>query len=347
MWGQQASQQAKALQERVGAERQSALAEALKLGQGTPAQTIQPDEQGMGMTPMEQPAVPGNWMAAYGRLAQSQDPSLQQMGWSGMQGERTREDQQAFQREQMQAEQKWRTEERIRQLEAESRREDRSIAERQRAEQAAAALRVQLQQSQQAFEERMAREARNNRQPQQVQVIQTASGPMRLLPNGTAVPITGPAGQPVQPPVKPGKTDPEKTLEMYVAARDGLISGLESSSTGPLVGRLPAMSSAAQTAEGGVSAMAPVLKQIFRVAGEGTFTDKDQELLMNMVPTRTDRPDAHRQKIANIDKIIAAKLGLPVPALPPSTEKKPLAPTPENPQTLILNQADAILNGNR
>lgn len=105
----------------------------------------------------------------------------------------------------------------------------------------------------------------------------------------------------------------EKTWGTYQQAKSGLLKSLAGTETGPIAGRIPAVTTAQQTAEGGVSAMAPVLKQLFRVAGEGTFTDKDQELLMNMVPTRTDRPEARQQKIDNIDNIIRAKLGKPVP----------------------------------
>lgn len=98
-------------------------------------------------------------------------------------------------------------------------------------------------------------------------------------------------------------------LEQWDAAREGLETGLAGSETGPLAGRLPAITSAQQIAEGSVAATAPILKQLFRTAGEGTFTDKDQELLMKMVPTRTDTPEAREAKIANIDRIIRAKLG--------------------------------------
>jgi hypothetical protein len=57
-------------------------------------------------------------------------------------------------------------------------------------------------------------------------------------------------------------------------------------------------------AEGAVAAIAPVLKQLFRVAGEGVFTDRDQQLLLDMVPKRTDFPQAREAKLANIDKIV-------------------------------------------
>ena len=98
-------------------------------------------------------------------------------------------------------------------------------------------------------------------------------------------------------------------MSVYETAMEGLMAGLTGTDTGPVVGRLPALSADQQIAEGAVSAMAPVLKSIFRVAGEGTFTDKDQELLLNMLPTRKDRPEAIQEKMRNVDSIIRAKLG--------------------------------------
>lgn len=95
----------------------------------------------------------------------------------------------------------------------------------------------------------------------------------------------------------------------YQAAIEGLKSGLANSVTGPLAGRLPAVTANQQIAEGSVAALAPVLKQLFRAAGEGTFTDRDQALLLEMVPTRTDLPAAREAKLQNIDNIVRAKLG--------------------------------------
>lgn len=138
-------------------------------------------------------------------------------------------------------------------------------------------------------------------------------------------PIINPEGEQVgttmgKPTVLPqpksgitGKKEVAQALSLYETARDGLISGLEASKTGPISGRLPAFTAKQQTAEGGVSAMAPVLKQLFRVSGEGVFTDKDQELLLNMVPTRKDLPEARKAKIENIDNIVKAKLGMGKP----------------------------------
>lgn len=56
--------------------------------------------------------------------------------------------------------------------------------------------------------------------------------------------------------------------------------------------------------------LAPVLKGIFRSAGEGTFTDRDQEMLMEMAPTAFDSDENAAKKLRNIDAIIRAKMGL-------------------------------------
>lgn len=97
---------------------------------------------------------------------------------------------------------------------------------------------------------------------------------------------------------------------VYEQGLKGLTGGLDAAETGPIIGRLPALTANQQVAQGGVDAMAPILKQMFRSAGEGTFTDKDQELLLSMLPTRKDLPEARKAKLANIDNIVRAKLGL-------------------------------------
>lgn len=157
----------------------------------------------------------------------------------------------------------------------------------------------------------------------------TATGNLEAIPGGPAD---------TKLDLKAGET--KKTLDAYVAARDGLLTGLAGTQTGQMAGRVTPWSDAQQIAEGGVAAMAPVLKQIFRVAGEGTFTDRDQEMLMNMVPTRKDNAGARAEKMANIDRIISAKMGLPVPAYKTATGT--VAPA-----NSVRSQADAILGGNR
>lgn len=103
---------------------------------------------------------------------------------------------------------------------------------------------------------------------------------------------------------------PNAALSQWVEARKGLEEGLGRTATGPIAGRLPAFTTDQQIGEGSVAVTAPILKQLFRTAGEGTFTDKDQELLMQMVPTRTDTEEARKWKIENMDRVIRAKLGV-------------------------------------
>ena len=103
----------------------------------------------------------------------------------------------------------------------------------------------------------------------------------------------------------------DMALRMYDTAMTALSDALGGTATGPGVGWLPAVTANAQIAEGAVSAMAPILKQLFRTSGEGTFTDKDQELLLNMIPTRKTLPDARDAQIKAIDAIVRAKLNQP------------------------------------
>lgn len=97
--------------------------------------------------------------------------------------------------------------------------------------------------------------------------------------------------------------------QTYTSAMNHLASAMGETVTGPGVGYLPAITTNAQIAEGAVSVMAPILKSMFRTAGEGTFTDRDQELLMNMLPTRNDTAEARAAKIQAIDAVVQMKLG--------------------------------------
>lgn len=123
--------------------------------------------------------------------------------------------------------------------------------------------------------------------------------------------------RPASPAERPQPTEEDKrkrditaAMDVYEKAKQGLLSGLQETVTGPLIGKFPAITSKQQTAQGGVAAMAPVLKQLFRAAGEGVFTDRDQQLLIEMIPTRETNPEARRAMIENIDAIVRAKLGL-------------------------------------
>lgn len=115
----------------------------------------------------------------------------------------------------------------------------------------------------------------------------------------------------------------ERAFNTYNTAVNGLSNALSGTVTGPFAGFVPSITSNQQIADGAVAAMAPILKSLFRTAGEGTFTDKDQELLTKMIPTRKDSPAARVSKLSNIDAIIRAKLGQP-PA--PAAAPPPPAP---------------------
>jgi len=113
--------------------------------------------------------------------------------------------------------------------------------------------------------------------------------------------------------------------DAYQKAMEGVKSAFESADTGPIAGRMPAVTVAAQTAEGARASAAPVLKQLFRSAGEGVFTDKDQQLLMDMMPDRKDHPEVVQTKLNTIDAIVKAKLSqggaVPVTPAQPVTKK--------------------------
>lgn len=109
------------------------------------------------------------------------------------------------------------------------------------------------------------------------------------------------------------KRESLKALDVYEGAFKNLADSLGKAFTGPGVQLIPAISADAQTAEAAIAAMAPILKQIFRTAGEGTFTDQDQKLLQQMIPDRGMHPEARAQALKNIDLIIRSKLNVAAP----------------------------------
>lgn len=96
--------------------------------------------------------------------------------------------------------------------------------------------------------------------------------------------------------------------QTYQTAIGQLEDAASKTTTNPVVGFIPAITANAQIMEAAVSMMAPVLKEMFRTAGEGTFTDKDQELLLKMVPTRNEHQEAIKAKLIMIDNLVRAKL---------------------------------------
>lgn len=136
-------------------------------------------------------------------------------------------------------------------------------------------------------------------------------------PNNPAAGVRVVPGSPADAERTKAQAEKNAVYNTYETAMKSLEDALSATETGPIAGRVPAFTADQQTAEGAVAAMAPVLKQLFRSAGEGVFTDKDQQLLMEMIPKRTDLPDARRSKVASINAIVRAKLGMP--SLPKNT----------------------------
>ena len=62
--------------------------------------------------------------------------------------------------------------------------------------------------------------------------------------------------------------------------------------TGKIFGNLPAITTSAQIADNAKALLLPIMKGVFRGAGEGVFTDKDQETLEAMLPTRNMTTEA-------------------------------------------------------
>lgn len=99
-----------------------------------------------------------------------------------------------------------------------------------------------------------------------------------------------------------------KTLAIYNNSMSNLTKALDNTITGPFIGLTPALTANAQIADGAIAMMLPLMKDVFRGAGEGTFTEGDQKILTDMIPTRSDGAEARRTKIMFIDELIRARL---------------------------------------
>ena len=98
-------------------------------------------------------------------------------------------------------------------------------------------------------------------------------------------------------------------MQIYDAAINNMFEKLGVAWTGPGAGWLPAMTKDARIAEGAIAVMAPVLKSLFRVSGEGTFTKDDQDRLMAMLPSRNDSNEVAAAKLDAVDLVVRAQLG--------------------------------------
>ena len=110
----------------------------------------------------------------------------------------------------------------------------------------------------------------------------------------------------------------QKALNVYESAVAGLLADFETAETGAFVGLLPAITADERVLEASINIMRPVIKSVVREAGEGTFTDSDQKLIDEMMPTRRDSMDVARRKIERLDSFVRSKLSGAAPSDPAS-----------------------------
>ena len=108
-----------------------------------------------------------------------------------------------------------------------------------------------------------------------------------------------------------GRRDNGKALRAYEAGIGSLSTALGNTYTGVGGDLVAALTVEGQIANASIALMAPILKDIFRGSGEGTFTKDDQEILMAMLPTLNMKPGARAAALKAVDTVVRAKLSVP------------------------------------
>jgi len=108
-----------------------------------------------------------------------------------------------------------------------------------------------------------------------------------------------------------GRRDNGKALRAYEAGIESLSTALGNTYTGVGGDLVAALTVEGQIANASIALMAPILKDIFRGSGEGTFTKDDQEILMAMLPTLNMKPGARAAALKAVDTVVRAKLSVP------------------------------------
>ena len=119
-------------------------------------------------------------------------------------------------------------------------------------------------------------------------------------------------GGPVERELLEKEQKKKTSFEMYETGINGLSQSLAGTATGSIAGLFPAITTNQQTSDAAIAAMAPIMKAMFREAGEGNFTDQDQQALLAMLPDRSFTPEARTYQLKLIDSIIRTKLGMPI-----------------------------------
>ena len=155
------------------------------------------------------------------------------------------------------------------------------------------------------------------------------------LPQAQATPQPAIAPAPLSgsPSIVPG-TDPasKKQAELGVQAEfdekqklienQKVYSGFENSlsnvaaafggtETGYFAGMIPAITSGQQSLEIALAQIQPVLKSLFREKGEGTFSEGDQRILLELIPGRGTQREVALDKLQDLDNGVRSRLGLP------------------------------------
>jgi hypothetical protein len=100
----------------------------------------------------------------------------------------------------------------------------------------------------------------------------------------------------------------ERILETVESSLEDLEGAFNNALTGPIVGLGPSITKPAQALDLAHATVSAILKQVFKVAGEGNFSDSDQKLLLGLIPDkRTDRSVAIAQKNL-IREIVKSKI---------------------------------------
>lgn len=151
-------------------------------------------------------------------------------------------------------------------------------------------------------------------------------------------------GERVLPNVKGKGQDTDQVWNTFNLALNEVEGSLSKISTGSISGYIPNITTDRKVAEGAIALMAPVLKDIFRSAGEGTFTKDDQEVLMRMLPDKHDTEESARVKIANVRKIVASKLGQNI-SQPGDTQSGGNEPSDDELLNLYLSETSYTTGG--
>jgi len=116
-------------------------------------------------------------------------------------------------------------------------------------------------------------------------------------------------------PAKPSKQEQQaieidRKYNAFDVAMTAVEEAFSKTNTGPISGRLRSAGRDNRKAKAAAALLQPALKDMFRSAGEGTFTDSDQKILLDLAPTIYDDDDVARFKMQKIREIVSAKLGV-------------------------------------